>query len=189
MKTRDSGMPAEDHWSTFFAPEALLARLGLDRARGPIVDVGCGYGTFTLPIARLTGQAVIGLDIEADLIERLEERARRDGLARVRGFVRDVAANGIGEADGSADIVLLFNLLHCEDPLGLLREARRVLMPGGRVGIIHWRSDIVTPRGPAAAIRPRPEAVATWLAQTGFALAVPATVLEPYHYGLVGKNG
>ena len=189
MKTRDSGMPAEDHWSSFFTPEALLARLGLDRARGPVVDVGCGYGTFTLPIARLTGQQVLGLDIEADLIERLEDRARRSGLTRVRGIVRDVAANGIGEADASVDIVLLFNLLHCEDPLALLGEARRVLMPGGRVGIIHWRCDIATPRGPAAAIRPRPEAVANWLAQSGFTLEVPACLLEPYHYGLVGEKG
>ena len=80
MKTRDSGMPEEGYWSTFFDAEATLTALGLDVATGLVVDVGCGYGTFTLPVARLTGQRVVGIDIEADLVQHLDAKARSLGL-------------------------------------------------------------------------------------------------------------
>ncbi len=131
---------------------------------------------------------MVGLDIEPELIAALEDRARSAGLQRVSGVVRDVASTGIGELDATVDIVLLFNLLHCEEPLGLLVEARRVLRAGGRVGIIHWRSDIVTPRGPDLTIRPQPETVEKWLMQDGFVVAIPSRTLKPYHYGLVGQK-
>jgi hypothetical protein len=53
--------------------------------------------------------------------------------------------------------------------------------------VIHWRSDILTPRGPSLAIRPTPEQCAAWLVEAGFQ-AVQAVELEdicPYHFGLV----
>jgi len=48
-----------------------------------------------------------------------------------------------------------FNILHVEDPVELLREAFRVLSPEGKLGIIHWKTDPATPRGPSMAIRPQ----------------------------------
>ena len=50
MKTRESGMPEESLWATFFTPEEVLHKLGLPTA-GDVVDFGCGYGTFTIPAA------------------------------------------------------------------------------------------------------------------------------------------
>ncbi len=188
MKTRDSGMPGEDFWASFFSPDDLLRTLGLDQVNGTIIDVGCGYGTFTLPVARLTGQRVVGIDIEAPLIAELERRALISGLTQVRSEVRDVAANGLAQADDSAAAVLLFNLLHCEDPAFLLTEAWRVLAPGGRVGIIHWRSDVPTPRGPDLSIRPKPEAIVRWLGNAGFIVPDGVRLLPPYHFGLVGRK-
>lgn len=186
MKTRDSGMPEHDQWKTFFAPETILRALGLDRARGPVVDVGCGYGTFTLPAARLTGQPVVGIDIEPALVTLLAEQARNLGLTGVSALQRDVVHAGLGLPSRTADVVLLFNLLHCEDPAALLVRARRVLIPGGRVGVIHWRSDIPTPRGPDRLIRPTPAACRQWMVAAGLAVVVEPTLLEPYHFGLVG---
>ena len=181
-------MPAEDSWATFFDPEAVLRALGLDAASGRVVDVGCGYGTFAIPAARLTGRDVLAVDIEPGMAEAVAARAHTAGLSRVAAATRDVAANGLGEPDASADVILLFNLLHCEDPGGLLREARRVLTPGGRVGVIHWRSDVPTPRGPALDIRPRPEDVERWFLKAGYELLVGPQMLPPYHFGLVGRK-
>ena len=48
MKTRDSGMPDHDWWESFFDPDAVLDALELNQFEGPVVDVGCGYGTFTM---------------------------------------------------------------------------------------------------------------------------------------------
>jgi hypothetical protein len=57
MKTRDSGMPDPDWWESFFDPDAVLDALGLHQFDGPVVDVGCGYGTFTMAAARRTSPA------------------------------------------------------------------------------------------------------------------------------------
>ena len=51
MKTRESGMPAEDYWDTFFDPPRILKSLGLDRAEGAVVDIGAGYARSSSPRA------------------------------------------------------------------------------------------------------------------------------------------
>lgn len=175
--------------TVFFDPEAVLRTMGMDQSTGVIVDVGCGYGTFTLPPARLTEQRVIALDVESELVQQLADRVQRDGLGHlVEVRHQDVAADGTGLADAVAATVFLFNLLHCEQPVQLLREAHRVLAPGGRVGVIHWRSDIATPRGPDLSIRPKPVDCVKWLNEAGFTLARPAVDLPPYHFGVVGHR-
>lgn len=75
-------------------------------------------------------------------------------------------------------------------PLALLREAHRILRPGGSLSVIHWRSDIETPRGPPLAIRPTPEQCACWLAETGFEPVVHVDLAQaaPYHFGLLAKR-
>jgi ubiquinone/menaquinone biosynthesis C-methylase UbiE len=81
---------------------------------------------------------------------------------------------------------MLFNILHVEAPIRLLRESMRILKPGGKVAIIHWNYDSTTPRGPAMDIRPRPEQCLAWAEQAGFHLKPPGIQnLPPYHYGMV----
>lgn len=181
-------MPPKVYWETFFDPCQILKTLGLHHAEGPVVDVGTGYGTFALAAAHLTGQQVFALDIEPDLLEALASKARADQLDNVKPMLRDVAFEGTGLPDKTADIVLLFNILHCENPVALLEEARRTLRPGGRVGIVHWRCDIATPCGPNLSIRPTPDQCTAWSHDAGFDLAIPSQILPPYHYGLVGRK-
>jgi hypothetical protein len=79
---------------------------------------------------------------------------------------------------------LLFNILHCEEPLRFLREAVRVLRPTGCVGVIHWRYDPATPRGPNMEIRPRPEQITDWGSQAGLTVSHASVIdLPPWHYG------
>lgn len=188
MKTRDSGMPDEGWWNTFFDPPAILRVLGLDQIAGPVIDVGCGYGTFTLAVARCTRHEVIALDIEPELVTDMEKRAAASGLRNVRPRVLDVTSGSLGVDPHQADVVLLFNLLHCENPLTLLAASHAALRPGGRVGIIHWRSDVPTPRGPDLGIRPRPEQCRSWLVDSGFVIDQEAMILPPYHFGIVGRT-
>ena len=53
MKTRESGMPEESIWVEFFDPAKILRTLRLTPECGDVVDFGCGYGTFTIPAARV----------------------------------------------------------------------------------------------------------------------------------------
>jgi ubiquinone/menaquinone biosynthesis C-methylase UbiE len=160
--------------------------LGLDGTRGAAVDFGCGYGTFTIPAARVIRGTVHALDVESAMVEETARKARAAGLENVRVRQRDFVKNGTGLADASVDYAMLFNILHCEQPELLLREAWRILSPGGRVGLMHWNHDPGTPRGPSMEIRPRPEQCRDWAERTGFRLLVPKKIdLAPYHYGWV----
>lgn len=189
MKTRDSGMPEESTWQTFFDPDRILSTLGLDQIYGPVIDVGSGYGTFTLAVARHTRHPVVALDIEPDLVNELSRRAAVEQHSQVQARVQDVTHGSLGVDPGSADVVLLFNLLHCEAPLHVLAAAREALRPAGRVGVIHWRSDIPTPRGPALLIRPSPATCRGWLLSAGFQVPQVPVMLPPYHFGMVGIRG
>ena len=188
MKIRDSGMPGQPTWEGFFNAPDILVQLGLDQAASGVVDFGCGYGTFTVAAAAITRGAVHALDIEPDMVAATAARALALGLGNVVAVQRDFIAHGSGLPDDSVDYAMLFNVLHADQPLRLLREAHRVLRPGGRAAIIHWIHDARTPRGPDLRIRPRPRQCREWLGRAGFQLLIPELDLPPYHYGLLGRK-
>jgi SAM-dependent methyltransferase len=191
MKGRESGMPDEDYWATFFDAEKGVARLlGEDDASGDIVEFGCGYGTFTFPAARYATGALTTFDIEPEMVDRVRQKASEAGLANIRAEVRDFVADGTGLPDGSQSHAMIYNILHLENPLALLAEARRVLRDGGKLSVMHWRSDIPTPRGPSLEIRPTPEQCRGWIEEAGFA-NVRRIDLEDccrYHFALVASR-
>lgn len=185
MKTRESGMPEEEMWREFFDPETILRSLKLTPSCRDIVEFGCGYGTFTIPAARVVSGTVHALDIEPDMVAVTQSKADAQGLRNVRLYLRDFILEGAGLPEASMDYAMLFNILHAEQPARLLREAYRVLVPGGLLGVIHWNYDPTTPRGPSMEIRPRPEQCRDWTIQEGFRLLLPGIVsLPPYHYGM-----
>jgi ubiquinone/menaquinone biosynthesis C-methylase UbiE len=186
MKVRDSGMPDAAAWERFFEPGRVLDRLDFCVATGDVVDFGCGYGTFTLAAARRTSGTVHALDIEPEMLRVTRERAAAEGLVNVRTISRDFVSEGTGLAADSTEFAMLFNILHGEKPVALLREAFRVLRGGGRVGILHWIPSSDTPRGPDLRIRPRAEQCHEWARAAGFEIETREVALPPYHYGVVG---
>ncbi len=111
---------------------ARLAALFRDRvrpARGDLcIDLGCGTGTFTRVLVGI-GLRVVGMDISESCL--LAARALPGVGAYVRADIRAIPMR-----DGCADIVACSGVLHhCtapDDRIAVLREARRVLRPGGR---------------------------------------------------------
>ncbi|GMU21396.1 MAG: hypothetical protein AMXMBFR13_14890 [Phycisphaerae bacterium] len=173
-------------WEGFFNPEEALRSLGLRESTQNVLEFGCGYGTFTIPAARIVCGTVFAFDIEPGMVDATSRRTHEAGLTNVCVEQRDFVAEGTGLSDGSIDYVMLFNILHCEEPLVLLGEAWRVLPEGGLLAIIHWNYDPSTPRGPSMDIRPRPEQCQEWAEQAGFRMHDPGCVdLPPFHYGLL----
>jgi ubiquinone/menaquinone biosynthesis C-methylase UbiE len=188
MKTRESGMPEEDRWESFFDPDLILNELGLNRTCQTVVDLGCGYGTFSIPVARRITGTVYAIDIDPKMVDTCQAKVKEARLSNVISRQRDFVVDGTGFPDNSTDFVMLFNILHAENPIDLLKEAYRILIPGGKVGVIHWNYDPTTPRGPSMDIRPRPEQCQTWIQAAGFELSRPIINLPPYHYGMVGQK-
>ena len=161
--------------------------MGINARIKDVADFGCGYGTFSIPVAKLVGGKVYAIDIESEMIEITKEKIKENKLDNVEAILRDFISNGSGLNDESVDYAMLFNILHAEEPEKLLREAYRVLRKGGKLGIIHWNYDPTTPRGPSMEIRPKPEQCIEWAESVGFEFQHKYD-LKPYHYGIVMKK-
>lgn len=105
------------------------------RPHHEILDVGCGPGTITADLAALVPQGrVTGLDAAAEVLDRARAVAHERGLGNVGFTTGDVHA--LDFPDGSFDVVHAHQVLqHVPDPVGALREMRRVCRPGGVVAV------------------------------------------------------
>lgn len=100
-----------------------------------LLDVGCGPGTLTADLAaRVAPGRVTAVDREAGILDEARAVAAERGLDRVRFVPGD--ARHLAFADDSFDVVHAHQLLqHLGDPVGALREMRRVCRPGGVVAV------------------------------------------------------
>jgi SAM-dependent methyltransferase len=98
-----------------------------------LVDLGCGMGGPALWLARETGATVTGVDASSVGVATANERARALGIADRARFVAgrfaetgldDASAQGMSSEDA---------LQYAPDKLAAFREARRVLVSGGRL--------------------------------------------------------
>ncbi|MDP9385474.1 MAG: class I SAM-dependent methyltransferase, partial [Actinomycetota bacterium] len=128
---------AETYDATRAASPSVLEPVlqALEGAPGPaLLDVGGGTGNYALAL-RDHGFAPIVLDCNAAMLER----AAAKGLTTVAG---DAAA--LPYEDGSWDAVTLISMLHhVPDWRAALREAARVLRPGGRLAVMGWTRENV----------------------------------------------
>ncbi|WP_031509312.1 SAM-dependent methyltransferase [Streptomyces megasporus] len=103
-----------------------------------VLDIGCGWGELTLRVLEAApGATAVGLDLDAEDLERGRRGAEARGLAGRVEFVRASAAEA---ARGPADLVLCVGSGHAlasgEPPghaAGALSKLRRLVSPGGRV--------------------------------------------------------
>lgn len=186
MKYRESGMPDETMWDTFFNPTDVLDKMKINKEIEVLLDIGCGYGTFLISMAERVKRA-IGIDIDDNMIQICKDKIIKNHIKNIDLLNGDISTiktlNELEKYHYTADYISLFNILHCEEPKELLENVSSLLKDNGKVGVIHWKYED-TPRGPAMDIRPTPEMIIDWAGKTGFKLEKKVD-LPPYHYGLI----
>jgi len=130
-------------WSVPFTIDPPFRRLIHDPQKivGPygkpgmtVMDVGCGVGWFSIPMARMVGDhgKVIAVDLQQQMLNMLRRRAEKAGVvARIEPHKCEQDRLGV---DVEADFALVFAMLHeVQDQCRLLGEIHSCLKPSGKL--------------------------------------------------------
>ena len=175
--------PDRDAWQK---PELVMDTLAIGE-RSAVADVGAGGGWFTVRLARRVGPngVVYAQDLQPQMLESIRRRVVREGFSNViyiRGERRDPKL-----PREALDAVLMVDTYHeFENPVALLRGIGVALKPGGRVGIVDFRSDGGGP-GPEFSERVKEERVVEQAAEAGLRLLARETFLEFQYFLIFGR--
>lgn len=100
-----------------------------------VVDLGCGWGTFSFALADIARE-VVGVDFSAKSIQLCERRLEREPRGNLRFLCADAGETGL--PGGAWDLVVaadLFEHLYPDDSMRVVKEAFRLLEPGGRLTV------------------------------------------------------
>jgi SAM-dependent methyltransferase len=104
-------------------------------AGSSVVNLGCGTGPQAVVYKDQLGE-MIGVDINADRVQRSIEVAEWFGIDNYRAVVADVESTGL--ESGAADVILAIDVIeHVRSPENLVAECRRLVKPGGSLLITY----------------------------------------------------
>jgi len=116
----------------------LLAEAADIRAGERVIDIAAGNGNATLAAARRFAR-VTSTDYVPALLEKGRARAAAEGLAI---DFREADAEALPFTDGGFDVALsTFGVMFAPDQMRAAAELRRVVRPGGRIGMANWTPD------------------------------------------------
>jgi predicted methyltransferase len=169
--------PDRDAWQR---PDQIMDHLGIGEG-SLVADLGAGGGWFTIRLANRVGPngRVYAQDIQPEMIGAINRRVEREGLSgrvtTVLGTPQDP------QLPVPVDVVLIVDAYHeMDDPQTLLRNVRKSLRQGGRVGIVEYTRNGHGP-GPPMEERIDPERVIRDAEAAGLMLASRGDFLR-YQY-------
>ena len=186
-----TSMPDRYWWENLWSdPKQILVNLGLKPGLS-VLDLGCGYGHFTIPAARLVAPAlVVGIEIDRLILE--EARHNSSALTNCSWLNEDLLALR-NLSLNKFDYVMMHSTFHgLLDPIKLVQDVTTLLKPGGFFSVINWspipREETIwldAPRGPKTEVRIHPmKLISTVISATDQLLPVQIIQLPPYHYGI-----
>ncbi|WP_306168941.1 class I SAM-dependent methyltransferase [Halomonas sp. MMSF_3323] len=186
-----TAMPDNAWWSALWPdPDGIVRTLGIE-AGMTVVDLCCGDGYFTAPLAELVNGNVYALDIDPEMLNQARSEVERRGASVAEWLCAD-ARDIAGLVPHEIDYVLIANTFHgVPDKTALAQAVWRVLKAGGRFAIVNWHqvareqtTVLDKPRGPKTEMRMSPEQARAVVEPAGFQLT-DLVELPPYHYGVI----
>ena len=112
-----------------------------------LLDCGCGPGTITVGLAEVVARgSVVGVDVEMSQVAQATRTLQGRGLRNTR--IQQASVYRLPFPDNTFHAVFSHALFeHLADPAAALSEIRRVLLPGGFVGIASpdWGGVLISP--------------------------------------------
>ena len=132
-----TAMPDPDWWQALWPhPGEVLAKLGIQPGTDA-VDLCCGDGLFTVPLAGMT-RRVVAIDLDPEMLELARARAAAAGVKNC-GFIAGDAYDLARLVPAPVDLVLIANTFHgVPDQARLVHAVVAVLRPGGRFVVVNW---------------------------------------------------
>lgn len=161
---RRAVLTGAERWKGWNPPK-LLTLAGAQQGF-KAVDMGCGSGFFTLPLADLVGPTglVTALDVSRELLDELAGQKPPGHVRVVQGELPRVDL-----PDAAFDFVWVAFVFHeVEPPAALAKEMRRVLRAGGVAAVLDWRPDATGEGGPPRHHRLSSDQVRRHLEAAGF---------------------
>lgn len=169
-------------------PDEVIKTMGL-KDGDVVVDMGCGTGYFGRRMARAVAPSgkVYGVDIQPEMLERMEELCREEGVTNLVPVLGDEDDPKL--SPGSIDWMLLVDVYHeFQKPEVMLEKIREALKPDGKVCLVEYRAEGETARHikPDHRMSVR-QVLAEWNA-AGFELVDLQEFLPAQHLFIFGKD-
>ncbi|HKW05760.1 MAG TPA: methyltransferase domain-containing protein [Nitrososphaerales archaeon] len=185
---RQTDLPNEAEWESYFRAHQMLSKVGLRRGM-VLADLGCGYGTFSIPAAKIVGKLghVYGVDIDKKMTKRVLDRASKMKLRNITTATTSIVSSKRSSIPRKcADIALLANVIHgTKRRVHLLERIRPILAIGGSIVVINWKRK-ETPRGPPMNMRPGEKQMLNYLIKAGYQKAKILSI-SGYHYAAIAS--
>jgi ubiquinone/menaquinone biosynthesis C-methylase UbiE len=171
--TKDKSNPRGAGKSSFELIDSakFFRELGLKKGI-TFLDVACGWGTYSLAVSEIIGQAgrVYAVDLWEEGILSLKEKAAAKGIPNITALVSNVSHH-IPIDRASVDVCLMATVLHdfIGDHVdrGVMKEIARVMKPEGTLAILEYKKTDGPP-GPPKSVRLSPQEVDEILSPCGF---------------------
>lgn len=173
--------PERDEWQK---PELVLKTMNLD-SNMIIADIGSATGYFPVRFAKVVPDGhVYGIDIEPDMVDYLNDRAKKEGFPNLTSIL---GAPDDPQIPRPADRIFLCNTYHhIHDRTDYFRHLQQYLNPNGNIVIVDFRMGDV-PHGPPDRHKLPPDSVIAEMKTSGYTLADSVSTL-PYQYMLIFKS-
>lgn len=172
--------PERDAWQL---PDSVITRV-VDRPDLVVADIGSATGYFSVRFARaLPAGRVIGADVEPDMVEYLNDRARHEGIPNL---VSVLAAPDDPHLPAKADVVFICDTIHHIDGrVDYFSRLRDQTTPDARLVIVDYRPE--SEMGPPHKLAP--QQVTDELARAGWTLLHSYDLLPEQWFLVLGRSG